>query len=295
MKVLNFGSLNIDYVYSVNHIVEGGETILSSGMETFAGGKGMNQSIALAKAGIHVFHAGLIGEEGKLLLDECRKYGVDTTFIRQLPQKGGHTMIQVDQNGQNSIILYGGTNQMQTEEYIDEVLAHFEEGDFLILQNEINKLDYLIDRAYAQGMKIVLNPSPFDEKLSACDLNKIYLFLLNEIEGEQFTGCKNPDDILEKLNDKYPKAKIVLTLGGNGSVYYDGSKKTTQRAYRVEAVDTTAAGDTFTGYFISAMMQGKEMTEALDLAARASAIAVTRKGAAPSIPTVKEVDESNLF
>ena len=181
MKVLNYGSLNVDYVYSVDHIIVGGETQHSSKLEVFSGGKGLNQSIALAKAGVPVYHAGIVGTDGDILLDACKEAGVDTRYIRRMPVKGGHTMIQVDKNAQNCIILYGGTNQMQTKEFVDEVLADFGEGDYLILQNEINMLDYIIDQAYEKKMKIVMNPSPFDDKLSTCDLSKVYLFLLNEI------------------------------------------------------------------------------------------------------------------
>ena len=272
MKVLNYGSLNVDYVYSLDHIVQGGETILSSKMEVFCGGKGLNQSIALARAGVPVYHAGLVGEEGSILLD-----------------KGGHTIIQVDAKGQNCIILYGGTNQMQTKEYIDEVLSNFGKDDFLILQNEVNLLDYIIDRGHDRGMKIVLNPSPFDEKLMACDLSKVYLFLLNEIEGEQFTGFSDVDQILTALAGKFPEARFVLTLGSEGALYYDGKEKIFQDIFPVKAVDTTAAGDTFTGFFIAALLEGTSIKEALRFAARASAIAVSRPGAAPSIPCIEEV------
>ena len=148
MKVLNYGSLNVDYVYSVDHIIVGGETQHSSKLEVFSGGKGLNQSIALAKAGVPVYHAGIVGSDGDILLDACKEAGVNTKYIRRLPVKGGHTMIQVDKNAQNCIILYGGTNQMQTREFVDEVLADFGEGDYLLLQNEINMLDYIIDQAY---------------------------------------------------------------------------------------------------------------------------------------------------
>ena len=289
MKVLNFGSLNIDYVYTVDHIVEGGETILSSKSETFCGGKGLNQSIALAKAGVPVYHAGLVGEEGDFLLDICRKYGVDTTYIKKLPAKGGHAIIQTDKDGQNCIILYGGTNQMQTREYIDEVLGNFESGDYIVLQNEINLLDYVIEKASERGMKIVLNPSPFDSKLDACDLKKVDWFILNEIEGGQFTGCMQADDIMASLTERFPGAKFVLTLGENGSVYFDGKEKVSQEIFEVEVVDTTAAGDTFTGYFLASVIAGKSMQDALKLAAKASSIAVSRPGAAPSIPSVDEV------
>ena len=143
MTVLNYGSLNVDYVYSVDHIIVGGETQHSSKLEVFCGGKGLNQSIALAKAGVPVYHAGIVGTDGDILLDACKEAGVNTKYIRRLPAKGGHTMIQVDKNAQNCIILYGGTNQMQTKEFVDEVLADFGEGDYLILQNEINLLDVI--------------------------------------------------------------------------------------------------------------------------------------------------------
>lgn len=203
MKVLNYGSLNVDYVYSVDHIIVGGETQHSSKLEVFSGGKGLNQSIALAKAGVPVYHAGIVGSDGDILLDACKEAGVNTKYIRRLPVKGGHTMIQVDKNAQNCIILYGGTNQMQTREFVDEVLADFGEGDYLLLQNEINMLDYIIDQAYEKKMKIIMNPSPFDDKLNTCDLGKIYLFLLNEIEGEQITGYKDKDQILYAMQRNF--------------------------------------------------------------------------------------------
>ena len=244
MKVLNFGSLNLDYVYSVDHMVAPGETLASSGMNTFCGGKGLNQSIALAKAGVDVYHAGMIGEEGDILLKACKEGGVNADYIKSIPGKSGHTIIQVDKNGQNCILLYGGANRSITKEYVDEVLAHFEKGDILLLQNEINMLDYIIDCAYEKGMMIILNPSPYDDALDACDFGKIAMFLLNEIEGGQVTGETQTDRILERLREIYPEAKVVLTLGGEGSVYQYKEEQYRQGIYKVKAVDTTAAGDT---------------------------------------------------
>ena len=289
MKVLNFGSLNLDYVYQVESILIPGETQASKSRQTFCGGKGLNQSIALAKAGVPVYHAGIVGTDGDILLDACKEAGVNTKYIRRLPVKGGHTMIQVDKNAQNCIILYGGTNQMQTKEFVDEVLADFGEGDYLILQNEINMLDYIIDQAYEKKMKIVMNPSPFDDKLSTCDLSKVHLFLLNEIEGEQITGFKDKDQILDAMAEKFPNARFVLTLGSDGAVYYDGKEKVFQDIFKVKAVDTTAAGDTFTGYFISSIIDGLPVQDGLELAAKASAIAVSRPVATASIPLRSEV------
>lgn len=294
MKVLNFGSLNLDYVYQVESILIPGETQASKDRQTFCGGKGLNQSIALAKAGIPVYHAGMIGEEGDILLETCKENGVNTEFIRQIPGPGGHTVIQVDKDGQNCILLFGGANRSITREFVDEVLASFEKGDIILLQNEINELDYIIDKASEKGMMIILNPSPFDDNLKVCDLTKVSLFLVNEIEGYQITGEKEPEKILAAVKEKYPSAKIVLTLGGEGSAYQDETGIYHQGIFKVKAVDTTAAGDTFTGYFISSIIDGMPVQEGLELAAKASAIAVSRPGATASIPLKKEVLECNL-
>ena len=290
MKVLNFGSLNLDYVYSVDHMVTPGETLASYGMNVFCGGKGLNQSIALAKAGVEVYHAGLIGEEGEILLKTCQEGGVDSRYIRKTTEKSGHTIIQVDKDGQNCILLYGGANQSITREYVDEVLSHFEKGDILLLQNEINLLDYIINQAYEKGMMIILNPSPYNEKLDSCDFKKISMLLLNEVEGAQVTGEKDEKKILVRLKELYPDMQVVLTLGKDGSVYQYKDQVYRQGIFSVQAVDTTAAGDTFTGYFISSILEGMPVDEGLKLAAKASAIAVSMEGAPASIPVKAEVE-----
>lgn len=294
MKVLNFGSLNLDYVYQVDHIIIPGETQSTKSRNTFCGGKGLNQSIALAKAGIPVYHAGQIGEGGEILLEACEKNGVHTDFIKKIDGPSGHTVIQVDKNGQNSILLFGGANRSITRAFVDEVLGNFEKGDIILLQNEVNELDYIIDTAYEKGMMIILNPSPFDSALETCDLSKVSLFLVNEIEGFQITGEKEPEQILAKIKELYPKAKIVLTLGGDGSIYQDETGIYKQGIFKVKAVDTTAAGDTFTGYFISSILDGTPVEEGLKLAAKASAIAVSRPGATDSIPLREEVLNTEL-
>ncbi len=289
MKILNIGSMNLDYVYKVDHMVQPGETESSEGMNIFLGGKGMNQSIALAKAGVAVYHGGMIGEDGQPFLDACQKYGVNAEYIRKIEGKTGHTIIQVDKNAQNSILLYGGANQRLTEEYVDSVLRDFAHGDILLLQNEINQLSYIVDQAYAKGMQIVLNPSPFDEKVKALDLRKISIFMLNEVEGGQITGLSAPEDILARMRELFPHAQIVLTLGEDGVRYAAGETSYEQAAFPVQAVDTTAAGDTFTGYFLAGLQRGMSIPEILKMSARASAIAVTRNGAVQSIPMRDEV------
>ena len=162
MKVLNIGSMNLDLVYSVDHIVQPGETEASFALDTFLGGKGLNQSMALAKAGVEVYQGGMIGEDGQVFLDACKQYGVKADYIRTIPGKSGHAVIQRDKNAQNCILLYGGANQMLTAEYVDSVLADFGKDDILLLQNEVNQMPYIVDKAFEKGMQIALNPSPFN-------------------------------------------------------------------------------------------------------------------------------------
>ncbi len=291
MKVLNYGSLNYDYVYLVKHMVQLGETISSSGMEIHFGGKGLNQSIALARAGADVYHAGMVGEDGEDLIAVCEKYGVHTDYITRQAGKSGHAVIQITPEGENCIILYSGSNGKNTEEKIEEVLAGFEEGDLLLLQNEINLLDLLVKKAYERKMKIVLNPSPMNEKILSCDLKKVSLFLLNEVEGEQLTGETEADRILSRMRELYPNAEVVLTLGKEGSRYAGPGLSCACDSFPVEAVDTTAAGDTFTGYYIASVLCGKSIEKSLKTASAASGLAVTRKGAVPSIPGSEEVED----
>lgn len=291
MKILNFGSLNIDYVYKVDHMVREGETLSSSGMEVFLGGKGFNQSVALAKAGVPVYHAGMIGKEGEVFLDACKEYGISSRFIKTIEEKNGHTIIQVDKNGQNCIMLYGGSNRSLTKDFIDEVLAYFNKGDYILLQNEVNHLDYIIEKAYERGIKIILNPSPLDAYLDSCDLSKVTYFMMNEIEGKQITGEKNVDEILDRMMQMYPESKVILTLGAAGSMYRDKESSFKQDIFKATVVDTTAAGDTFTGYFISAIISGKSIPDALKISAMAASITVSREGASPSIPKLDEVIE----
>ncbi|WP_085832095.1 ribokinase [Clostridium merdae] len=291
MKILNFGSLNYDYVYTVDHIGLPGETNAALRMDTYIGGKGLNQSIALARAGAEVWHAGQVGEEGEQLLQICRDNGVNTDWIRTVTGKSGHTVIQVEKHGQNSILLFGGANQSIPEEYASKVLSSFGKGDMLLLQNEINGVPRLIEEADSRGMQIVLNPSPYHAVMEECDLTKVSILLVNEIEGWQITGEKEPDNILNALAKRYPDLAVVLTLGSKGVIYRDKNERHTHGIYTVPVVDTTAAGDTFTGYFLAGVARGLSVPQSLELASKASAIAVTSHGAAPSIPVLQEVEE----
>mgnify|MGYP003287409677 FL=1 len=296
MKVLNFGSLNIDYVYSVDHIVKRGETISSDTLNVFCGGKGLNQSIALSKAGAEVYHAGVIGEDGAFLEEILRASGVHTRFVQmKADTRTGNAIIQKDRNGDNCILLYGGSNRAVTPGMADEVLDHFEAGDMLVLQNEISELSYLMEQAHKRGMVIALNPSPMDEELLKAPLQYVKYFILNEIEAKALTnGVEEDNAMLEAMLKKFPNAEIILTLGERGSVYAKGDVRVKQGIYKVPVTDTTAAGDTFTGYYLASIIQGLSVEEALNMAAKASAIAVSRKGAAPSIPQREEVENMKL-
>lgn len=296
MKVLCFGSLNIDYTYKVDHFVKKGETISSEALKVFSGGKGLNQSIALARAGVETWHAGSIGEDGRFLLEQMEEAGVNTecvTILKEVPT--GNAIIQNDREGDNCILLYGGANQAITREQVDGVLDRFEKGDFLVLQNEINEMGYLMEQAHKRGLKLVLNPSPMNEKIRKLPLEHVDYFLLNEIEAGQILGQDvregfEKEQLAGALRKCFPEAVIVLTLGEEGAVYLDKRESFSQPACKVKAVDTTAAGDTFTGYFIGGLLRGQTVREAMAMAAKASAIAVTRLGASPSIPALAEVE-----
>ena len=294
MKILNFGSCNIDYVYSLDHIVNAGETLSSLKLEVFPGGKGLNQSIAAARAGLLVCHAGCIGNDGEMLLDIMKESGVDISCIKRVDEKNGHAVIQVSCEGENSIFLFAGSNQMVTEDYIDSVLEKFTEEDIVLLQNEISNIEYIINKAYEKNMRIVLNPSPMNEKILSLDFNMLSYIILNEIEAKAITGYDDVAMILNAFRRKYPKLKLMLTLGKNGCVYMDSEMKITRNSYSVKAVDTTAAGDTFTGYFLAGISKELGIDETLRLASAASAITVSRSGAAPSIPVISEVTDALL-
>ena len=290
MKVLNFGSLNIDYVYTVEHFVRAGETLASDKLEHFCGGKGLNQSVAFARAGADTYHAGCIGAEGAMLTDMLRSAGVDVSLVKVREGVScGHAIIQVTREGENCILLYGGANQTIDEQLIDEALSGFGKGDLLMLQNEINALDLIIRKAKARGMSVALNPSPFNEVIMALDLSLIDYLIINETEGCEISGKTEAEQIIAELLGRFPRIKLVLTLGSRGALYADADSRASHGIFKTKVADTTAAGDTFTGYFFTEIMNGSTPDRALAVASAASAIAVSRKGAAPSIPTGDEV------
>lgn len=291
MKILVFGSLNIDHDYHLHHIAAPKETIVADSYEVVAGGKGLNASIALAKTGQHVWLAGMLGAGSEMLEDVLHKYNVDASLLKKTDVAAGHAIIQIDDQGENSIFIYPGSNAAITEDYIDEVLSQFDEGDYIVMQNEINLQDVIIRKAHDKCMVIFMNPSPFNEKLDSQPLELVNYFFINEVEGAAFTGITDPHEILNAMAGKFPGAHIILTLGSEGACYYDGKELCFQAARQVKAIDTVGAGDTFMGYFIYGMSQGLRPEECLSVATAASSITVQRHGAADAIPTLQEVME----
>lgn len=287
MKILNFGSLNLDYVYDVAEFVKGGQTISAYGLAQSIGGKGLNQSIALARAGAQVWHAGCVGADGRFLVNFLAENGVSTECIRTVDAPTGHAMIQVDTTGQNCIIIFGGANNGITEAHINDTLNWFSAEDVLLLQNEINNVRYIAEKAREKGMTVILNPSPvtnLDVPLELVDM-----FILNELEAAEIFGKESTEDQLRAMREACPQAKFVLTLGEQGAIYMDAEQTVHVDAVKANAVDTTAAGDTFTGYFLTSYLAGDSIERALRTAAKAAAITVSRKGASPSIPHKSKV------
>lgn len=289
MRVLNFGSLNIDYVYRVDSFVKPGETKAARSLSVYPGGKGLNQSLAMARAGIDVAHAGRVGKEGAFLIETLRSSGVDTSCVETAETATGHAIIQVDDAGSNCILLFGGANRMMETDFIDRVLSGFGRGDMLVLQNEISGMAEIMSRAKARGMTIALNPSPYEKGVESYPLGLVDIFLLNEIEAEGISGENDEEAAAARLGERFPSARVIITLGARGSLCMDRGVPVRQKAYRAKAVDTTAAGDTFSGYFLAGLIEGMDTAGAMDLAARAAALCVTRKGAADSVPFRSEL------
>lgn len=311
MKVLNFGSLNLDYIYTIEGGVTSAETetgISGTGRgaqtaggfreavkrRVSCGGKGFYQSVALARAGVEVYHAGMVGEGGELLIGQCEKENIEIHYIWKLPGVCGHTVTEETKGASKHILLYGGANRKFTANYIDEVLADFRSEDIVLVQNGINMVDYIMEAAAAKGMKIVLNPSPYRENLKDCDLSKANVCILNEQDAAALTGRRELESVLSELQARMPHTEIILTLGENGCVYQDAERRFYQEGYPVPAVDTALAGDVFTAYFIAAVTGGLDVREGLIIASKAAAIAVMREGGMEAIPFREEVLELEI-
>ena len=290
MKVINIGSLNLDHVYRVDRFLLPGETKSSQSYKITAGGKGLNQSIALAKAGATVYHGGVVGENCELLSQALRDAGVHLEHLMHLREPCGHAVIQVDDKGQNCILIYGGTNRMLSRQYIDDLLDHSCSDDIILVQNETNLVDYIIEQAARRGVRVAMNAAPMNDAVRQYALEKLHWLIVNEIEGAQLSGKGTYGEMMEGLRAAYPQTAIVLTLGSEGVWYRDERQDIRLSACQISnLVDTTAAGDTFVGYFLESILSGARERDALVRASVASALAIERLGAAESIPLADEV------
>ena len=290
MSVLNFGSLNVDHVYRVDNFVQPGETIRCQEYHRFAGGKGLNQSIALSHAGARVAHAGKIGESDVWLKTMLQTHGVETEYIETVDGPSGHAIIQVNSDGENSIVIFGGANENITQPDVEITLSEFSHRDYLLLQNEVNAIPEIIFAAKQQGMIIAFNPAPMTAQVLNYPLELVDILFVNEIEANDLTGETNPQKICSVLLERFPKIVAVLTLGAKGAIYKDAKQEIFEPAEKTNAVDTTAAGDTFIGFFLAEFIRTSEPTSALKFGCQAAALCVTRLGSANSIPHKNELN-----
>lgn len=314
MHVLNIGSLNIDNVYQVPHFLRGGETVAAYRRTLHVGGKGLNQSVALARAGIASSHAGIIGRDGEVLKNFLEAEGVNVAHVEmRADEASGHTVIQISPEGENAILYYPGTNTCLTREFVKNAVSDLKQGDVLLLQNETNAIRDAIEIGLEKGLRIVFNPAPFDRSVPLLPLNQTAALILNEGEARGLysmdeAAAENLDDLelLTALGERYPNTTLLITLGARGvAVRIPGQSPKLFPAYRVDAVvDTTAAGDTFTGYAVRALTlalnaeeKGEDparcraiLEDGIKYAVTAAALSVTRAGAAESIPHFEVVD-----
>ena len=291
-KLVNLGSLCIDHVFHVPHIAGAGETVASTGYELHPGGKGLNQSLAAAKAGVEVVHAGCVGEDGAMLIETLANGGVRTDRITELDgSNSGSAFIQVDTNGQNAIAITGGANRSLSQSMVNDVLASVEAEDWLLLQNEINDLEFVLDSAERRGLRVAFNVAPVDGREQNYSLSAVSMLIVNEIEAMALAQENDHGAAFDALVDQYPEMEVVLTLGRDGLVFGHGGEKVELDAYKVDAIDETAAGDSFIGYLMASVLQGLPRGESLRRASAAGALAVTQMGAATSLPTSAAVDE----
>lgn len=284
--ILNFGSINIDNVYAVESLPGPGETISATSYARFLGGKGINQSIAIAKSGGEVCHIGAVGQDGDWVLGEIAGFGVDTGSIAKLDGSTGHAVVVVDNQAENQIVISGGTNLTFSEGMVADALsAHSSENAWVLLQNETNLASHIVGSAREAGYKIAYAAAPFVAETTLDLLGKVDLLAVNEGEARQLASA------LDCKPEAIPVPQLLITKGSSGSVYINSEEQIKQDAFVVDAVDTTGAGDTFLGSFLARRSIGDGARTSLEYAAAASALQVTREGAAPAIPYYGEVME----
>lgn len=288
MAIWNLGSINVDYAYAVPHIPAPGETIAAAGRTTGLGGKGANMSVACARAGAVCRHIGAIGADGVWTRDRLTEYGVDTRFISVTDDPTGHAIICVAKDGENAITLFPGANVGISPAHIDRALTEARTGDWVLMQNETNGQPHTAKRARELGLRVAYAAAPFDVAAAMAMIEFADLLILNEIEMQQLF------DATGKAPAQLGVDTVIVTMGAKGAVLFDKSGDWAARefpAIPVDPVDTTGAGDTFTGYVLAGLDRGLTVAQAMVLAGRAGALMVTRHGTADVIPDLREVEE----
>ncbi len=286
--ITNVGSINVDHVYRVPYFVKPGETLPTLSYQRVLGGKGANQSIALARAGEPVRHIGAIGEDHKWILAEMAKSEVEIGAISVTQVPTGHALIQVDDNAENCILLFPGANEALKLSDLKQNFTEIEEGSWVLFQNEMPNLKEMITLAKAGGAKVAVNPAPFDISAKDLPFDVIDLLIVNDIEAAELAEARLDGD-QGKLSSLCPL--VIVTRGPKGAVCFSSEGTIEVPAFKVEAVDTTGAGDTFVGYILSSIANGMDLSSAMRRASAASALAVTKAGASIAIPSSEEVDK----
>ncbi|MFT5311800.1 MAG: ribokinase [Paraglaciecola sp.] len=290
MAIINFGSVNIDHVYQVDHFVQPGETIASNSYQRLLGGKGANQSIALAKAGSDVRHVGKINESDAAFKQALIKQGIDCKHLSCTETPSGHAIIQVTPSGENAIVLFGGANQELDSNDVMCALGDASPSDWVMTQNETSAIDQVLIQAKEKGLKVAFNPAPMTESVKQLPHDSIDLLIVNEVEAQELSGRQDLDKMENYFRQDWPHTEVLITLGKAGARMLKKDRTIDVPAFAVEAIDTTAAGDTFIGFFLSAYADHTEASTALRRACAASALAVMQMGAAQSIPDEEQVN-----
>ena len=286
MTIYNLGSINYDYFYHLPNLLRAGETLAAHEYRRGMGGKGANMSVAASRGAARVMHIGLVGKDGLWAKNKLLEYGVDTRHIAS-GSTTGHAVIMIDPFGENSIVIHPGANREITKDQIGSALREASAGDILLMQNETNQQAYTAKLAKELGLKVIYAAAPFEAKSVADILPYIDILVLNEIEAEQLESSSGQN--LQSLRLEH----IFVTLGSRGCKHFDKLKDKTAHfdAIPVEAVDTTGAGDTFTGYLVAGLDRGLSVEQSVLLATRASAIMVQRHGTSDVIPDLKDIED----
>lgn len=283
MAIWNLGGINADNVYSVPHIPTPGETLDATNHSVYLGGKGANMSVAMARAGARVAHIGAVGSDGRWAVDRMMEYGVDTRAIAQVDTATAHAVIMVTADGENGIVVYPGANRQIPEDAVKQALTQAKTGDWFITQNEVNLQVEAAKVARDMGLKVAYAAAPFDAEVTGRMLPYLDFLILNAVEAEQLkiTTGQGPADL--------PVQDVIVTLGRQGATWFGDQGEVHAPAFKVGAVDTTGAGDTFTGYVLACLDRGQPMAQAMQTASKAAALMVMRHGTADVIPDLAEV------